>query len=353
MPDSEKSDFCLPNRCFCLNGLAATSSYDTMHKICGVRKQDEAGVGSDIDEDEDLSRHLQTRINNGKQASQIDFPFQCQLFKDKKTNTSPFCSASIISPLYLLTAGHCLVDNSHTLAKVYALVESETNGQVVSKKIFVHEKYYESIQNSGFILNDIGLIYLSEAVLFNTHYRPICIHEASLDDMMEQDLIVAGYGGKETLKQATFNVATQKDCENEHGFEAEMMTFDNGTKIENAWSNKFCAAAASSSKEIATCSGDSGAPLMIEMNELILGKLTVKYSLVGIVSAGAEKCSSEHLPTIFTEIYNYSEWIRNTINGTEYANVGKYCSVDRDQGWRVILFIKITQKCNKLVDIIH
>ena len=66
---------------------------------------------------------------------------------------------------------------------------------------------------------------------------------------------------------------------------------------------------------------------MIEVTELILGKLTVKYSLVGIVSAGAADCSTDQLPTIFTDVYGYTDWIYKTINETEYVNAGRYCTM--------------------------
>ena len=198
--DSEQSEFCLPNRCFCENGLAVTSSYDEMGKICGVRKEDEGGVGSHMDNTDSRDK---LRINNGQKAEQVDFPFQCQLYRNRQTNTDPFCSASILSPLYLLTAGHCFVDQSQkkTLAKVYALVESQTDGQIPSEKIVVHENYYasDSNQETGFILNDIALVYLSEAILFNDNYRPICIYDAFMnpEEMRNQDLII-GRGGEDT-----------------------------------------------------------------------------------------------------------------------------------------------------------
>ena len=213
-----------------------------MRTVCGVRKQDEQGLDSDSPPDARAGGST-TRIYNGDDATQEDFPFQCQLYKTRQTNTSPSCSASILSPLFLLTAGHCLVEKAQTLANVYALVESETEGIVPSKKIFVHENYYESVDHSGFLLNDIGLVYLSEPVLFDSSYRPICIYDMSVRDMLDQEegLIVAGYGGENTLKQAVFNVRNRDECENELGIQAQDVSFENGTEIEDPWKNKFCA----------------------------------------------------------------------------------------------------------------
>ena len=296
---------------------------------CGVREVDEGGVGSNP-VNGGMDAQLTSRINKGKNAVQKDFPFQTGLYKDKNSNTDPFCSASIISPLYLLTAGHCLVDNDQTRAKVYALVESQTEGKIPSKKILLHEKYYasKSEDKAGFILNDIGLVYLSEAIFFNSLYRPICIHDAAMSNsaMQDQDLIVAGYGGESKLKQATFNFNDHKLCEKKHDIQFHNNTYNNETKIEDPWKNKFCASSSEDTKKngIATCKGDSGAPLMVKLNEWILGKLTVKYSLVGIVSAGPGDCSEEQLPTIFTEVFGYSEWINNITSRQDYANSGMY-----------------------------
>ena len=308
-----------------------------MGTICGVRKQDEKGV--DFDPRIRLSTAgSKTRIYNGESATQKEFPFQCQLYKSQKNDTFPFCSASILSPLYLLTAGHCLVENSQTLATVYALVESETYGRIPSRKIVVHENYYELKGQSSFLLDDIGLVFLSEPVLFNEKYRPICISGSPIwSHHVDQDLILAGYGsdkGNDKLKQATFNFIDTHDCEYQHSLNfwtQQEIIFNNKTTIENVWNNKFCAAATSSSQRIASCSGDSGAPLMIEQTEFILGKLTVKYNLVGIVSSVSGDCSNEQLATIFTDVFGYSDWIASKINETEYRMAGRYCSIDNDK----------------------
>ena len=65
---------------------------------------------------------------------------------------------------------------------------------------------------------------------------------------------------------------------------------------------------------------------MIKLNELISGKLTVKYSLVGIVSVGARDCETQQLPTIFTDVHAYSGWIGRKINETQYVNAGRFCT---------------------------
>ena len=115
-----------------------------------------------------------------------------------------------------------------------------------------------------------------------------------------------------------------------HALQADKIISENGTTIEEAWESKLCASS-SSSQDAITCSGDSGAPLMIELNELILGKMTVKYSLVGLVSAGPKDCSNEKLPTIFTNVFSYTDWVKNTIDETEYTNAGRYCTIDNDE----------------------
>ena len=86
----------------------------------------------------------------------------------------------------------------------------------------------------------------------------------------EEGLIVAGYGGEEVLKHATFNVRDRNECEKEFQKVAmnNMDNFNNDTEIVDAWENKLCAGPSSKihgNKVTSTCAGDSGAPLRIQL----------------------------------------------------------------------------------------
>ena len=97
--DYPKNNFCLPNRCTCDNGMAAVSSFDFMDRFCGVTLENEV-----VDED---ASDRSTRLNTGEETTKTKWPFQVMLFKDI-TSEEPHCNSAILSPTFLLTAGHCL-----------------------------------------------------------------------------------------------------------------------------------------------------------------------------------------------------------------------------------------------------
>lgn len=61
-------------------------------------------------------------------------------------------------------------------------------------------------------------------------------------------------------------------------------------------------------KDKDSCKGDSGGPLMWENST---GKKFFEF--VGIVSFGPWPCGSEKVPGVYTKVYEYNSWIRQTI----------------------------------------
>lgn len=58
------------------------------------------------------------------------------------------------------------------------------------------------------------------------------------------------------------------------------------------------------------CEGDSGGPLMrFEQGEGI-----PRYFLIGVVSFGPTQCGFSGIPSVFTKITNYVEWITKHID---------------------------------------
>ena len=321
--DYPKKAFCLPNRCSCDNGIAAISTYEFMSSICGVSLGNEF-----VTEETDGTRS--ERLNIGQETTQDKWPFQVMLFKDV-TSDEPHCSSVILSPTFLLTVGHCLtldsdsiVVNLNTLPEVYALANSNIKGKIPSRELILHPNYFNHI--TGTIDNDLGIVYLSEAIFFNQEYRPICIHDSSMSDMSSNDtehLTVVGHGGSTILKEADFIILDNTFCEDILKVEDH---YKNSEDIPSM-ANKICGASVSDSKT-GTCKGDSGSPLMLKTQDLVLEKLVEKYTLLGLVSLGSNKCVKEPSPTVFIEIYKYQSWIDSTIKDIEKSYSGRYCVGD-------------------------
>lgn len=54
-----------------------------------------------------------------------------------------------------------------------------------------------------------------------------------------------------------------------------------------------------------TCKGDAGSPL-VYVNE-------GRSELIGIVSFGLKKCGQKNIPAIYTNVYQYLDWINSVI----------------------------------------
>ena len=355
--DYPKNSFCLPNRCSCENGMAAISSYEFMGSICGVTLENESieeewstneqwsadetwsteeenGERRSID---NVDSHPLQRLVIGQDTTPTKWPFQVMLFKDITTD-DPHCSSAILSPKFLVTVGHCLtvesdsiLINLNTLSEVYALANSELDGKIPSEQLILHPKYYNA--DTQTIENDIGLVYLSAAIFFNHEYRPICIHNIPVSDMSDKDIAtftVVGHGGSKILREANFTILDNDACadilkvpEDPNSYDSQ---YDQSQKTLTM-DNKICAAS-THDLTTGTCKGDSGAPLMFEIQDIVLGSFVSKFNLIGLVSLGSNECSDKPSPTVFIELYNYQEWIENAIKNIEKAYSGRYCVGD-------------------------
>lgn len=57
---------------------------------------------------------------------------------------------------------------------------------------------------------------------------------------------------------------------------------------------------------IDTCRGDSGGPLMLEVDQ--------RWFVYGIVSHGPTKCGSRGLPGVYTNVSSYMTWIYRRVS---------------------------------------
>ena len=141
------------------------------------------------------------------------------------------------------------------------------------------------------------------------------------EQLMADELIVIGYGGTTSLKEADFvhledithcNIDVNRQIGK---FKSEMIICTEGKRNDT---------------QPITCSGDSGSPLMVRTNELIAGKIINRWSLVGLVSMGPKDCSDEALSkyTIFTNVTLYQTWINDIINHRTESMAGTYCLQD-------------------------
>ncbi|MFZ9848122.1 MAG: S1 family serine peptidase, partial [Flavobacteriales bacterium] len=111
----------------------------------------------------------QTKIVGGQNSDISQFPYQVSL--QSTEDSSHFCGGSIIADDWIITAAHCLVNNTAADIQIMAGVSNQSdiiNAQVITvTDIFMHDF------DPNTISNDIALIKLSNKLNLNNNVKII------------------------------------------------------------------------------------------------------------------------------------------------------------------------------------
>lgn len=242
----------------------------------------------------DCGRRLKERIINGREVtSNAKYPWMVRL-QIKSGEGYSLCGGSIISANWILTAAHC-TKGATEITVFYGKVEKDLNqqdyftNQVTGKKIIIHPEY-DDVK----IINDISLIELTKPLVYSKFTQPICLPKSSAVTKYPGFLTAAGWGRISDSNRVTAKVLQETDLrESDVCFKYANMN----TKYH------LCT---SGSDNTATCQGDSGGPLMYKSDD-------EQYTVVGLVSFGAQSCVDPSFGTAFCRVSSYVDWIRKFV----------------------------------------
>lgn len=213
-----------------------------------------------------------------------------------------FCDGVLISPNYVLTAGHCV---SYSTVDLVRLGEHNLRQPDVSPlDVRVTERIFHPGYRPPAVLHDLALLRLASPVPLTQKISPVCLPwvERDAPEIIGRSLTLTGwgatsYGGpmSDVLREVVVTVFPTKRCDAAYrNLRDYSRRFPSGIG-----SNFLCAGDRQGGKD--ACQGDSGGPLVYN----VFGR----YVLGGVVSSG-HGCGQVRFPGIYSSVTSHLPWIR-------------------------------------------
>ncbi|KAF0306909.1 ER lumen protein-retaining receptor [Amphibalanus amphitrite] len=244
----------------------------------------------------------------GVPATKGTWPWMVSLGERHGTSVEWFCGGTLISPLTVLTAAHC-VRGKQADRLTLRLAEyrrsattspdrdgdSDAAGTAAVRRIVQHPLYHAN-------QHDLALLLLRRPAAVGAAVVPACLPPPRADHT-NATVHLAGWGVLEwagdlpdQLQDIELVVVETGPCEDAYravvGFEGDFPGGFQGTKL--------CATGTEGTNRDA-CQGDSGGPLVARGAD-------GRFSVVGVVSGG-RGCGNPKFPGVYTKVSEYIEWI--------------------------------------------
>ncbi|XP_016955112.1 brachyurin [Drosophila biarmipes] len=246
--------------------------------------------------EENQTSPVNTRIAGGELAARGMFPYQVGLVIQQSNGDLVKCGGSLITPQFVLTAAHCLIDGIG--ARIYSGATRFADERDSAEEFLVTHRDF--ITYPGYLgfggYNDLALIRLPRKVMASDRVQPIelageFMHQAYLEG---KSVTLSGWGslgdspGNETrlLQYLDVGVIGQERC---------LCYFLPGLVTPR----HVCT---DGSNGRGGCNGDSGGPLVYHWRN-------VSY-LIGVTSFGSAEGCEVGSPTVYARITAYLPWIR-------------------------------------------
>ncbi|XP_063371926.1 venom protease-like isoform X1 [Cydia amplana] len=251
-------------------------------------------------------------IVGGENAQLGEFPHMAAIgWVNFEDSYSFNCGGSLISPRWVLTAGHCTRDPrardpNPAIVRLGdqnidpSVQDGATPVEVPIKQIVKHPDYKPPHR-----YNDIALLELATDVDFSNTIRPACLWQRHDFDSYTKAL-ATGWGvidvnTKETskeLQKVSISLLDNAYCD-------QLLANSRNRNWQGFSPSQMCAGELRGGRD--TCQGDSGAPLQVASrdNQCI-------FHVVGVTSFGAQ-CARSGRPAIYTRVASYLDWIEGVV----------------------------------------
>ncbi|XP_046892314.1 ST14 transmembrane serine protease matriptase a [Hypomesus transpacificus] len=236
-----------------------------------------------------------SRIVGGQNAEEGEFPWQVSLHIK---NMGHVCGASIISNSWLVTAAHCVQDDTKIKfsrpgvweAYLGLHIQKQFGNKVEKRNLkqIISHPYY----NSYTFDYDIALMELDSPVSYSDYIRPICLPAPQHFFAAGNSVWITGWGatreggsGATVLQKAKVRIINSTVC--------------NALMSGQITSRMMCAGKLDGGVD--ACQGDSGGPLSSPDGSHMF--------LAGVVSWG-DGCARKDKPGIYSTVTKFRGWIQ-------------------------------------------
>lgn len=239
-----------------------------------------------------LNEGLGEKIIEGTEAAPGEFPFMVALYINASEGVKFHCGASLLSPYYAITAGHCVSGwYPERFTVVGGTVDLETQDatavEVPVEEITVHDLFHFEVGTS-IPTNDVALLKLGAGGLSGSAFGAVTIPEQDEEVPVDSICTVLGWGATEEggpveskLRKADVRVQNMTYCYESYG----------GLQFRPTM---LCAGWPTGGAD--ACQGDSGGPLLCS------GRLQ------GLVSWG-DGCGEPLKFGVYARLSVFADWI--------------------------------------------